>query len=112
MRFIFRFIASVIAICMAILLIVGIIFYRKDIPVETLTNAEVLRAYCEKSFVELVQLLEDGQLLEHGYAKRDLALAVLVAFHHFNLERALGGMVVSQRQILFSPYRHAEQIEI
>ena len=36
MRFIFRFIASIIAICMAILLIVGIIFYRKDIPVETL----------------------------------------------------------------------------
>jgi LysM domain len=82
-----------------------------DHHVETLTNAEILRTYCEKSFTELLQLLEDRQLIEEGYAKRDLALAVLVAFHHFNLERALGGMVVSQRQILFSPYRHAEQID-
>ncbi len=80
--------------------------------VGTLTNAEVLRTFCDKSFTELLLLLEDPQLIEDGYSRRDLALSVLVAFHHFNLERALGGTAVSQRQILFSPYRHAEQIDL
>ncbi len=79
---------------------------------DTSTNAEVLRTYCEKSFHDLVLLLENGQYVEDGYAKRDLALAVLVAFHHFNLERALGGITFSARKILLSPYRHAEQIDL
>lgn len=80
--------------------------------VETLTNGEALRAYCDKSYQELLELLEDRQLVEDGYAKRDLALAVLAAFHHFNIERALGGATVTPRQILFSPHRHGEQIDL
>jgi len=80
--------------------------------VETLTNGEVLRSYCDKSYQELLELLSDKQLVEEGYAKRDLALAVLASFHHFNLERALGGTAIPVRPILFSPYRHAEQIDL
>jgi len=33
--------------------------------------------------------LEDDELVEEGYTRRDLALATLVAFHHFNIEAVL-----------------------
>ncbi|MBA2369748.1 MAG: LysM peptidoglycan-binding domain-containing protein [Candidatus Protochlamydia sp.] len=41
------------------------------------------------SFIELVKRLEHDQLIENGYAERDLALACLIAFHDFDLTRAL-----------------------
>lgn len=80
--------------------------------VETISNAEIVRKYSEFSYQELLQVLEDTQLVEDGYTKRDLALAVLVAFHHFNLERALGGTRLAQRQVLFSRSQQSEQIEL
>jgi LysM repeat protein len=76
------------------------------------TNPEVLQQYCEKNFQELVELLSDKELLEEGYQKRDFALAILSSFHQFDLERALGGVPLQKRQILFSIHPEGETFEL
>lgn len=79
---------------------------------KSLSNAEVLRLLCEKNFQELVDLLSDKAKLEDGYLKRDFALAILVAFHQFNIERALGGGSLQQRQILFARHSQGESVDL
>lgn len=51
------------------------------------------------SFDQLVDKLDQTQLIDEGYAERDLALSCLVAFHHFDMIRALPkrGQPIQQR---------------
>lgn len=51
------------------------------------------------SFHELVSFLTNRDLVDDGYSKRDLALSALVAFHHFHIEKALGGASLQRRDI-------------
>lgn len=50
---------------------------------------EMLTELSKLPFPVLVNRLSHAQLIENGYAERDLALACLVGFHHFDLRRAL-----------------------
>lgn len=61
------------------------------------SNSEVLNALKAMPLEQLLAKLNDPQLVENGYAQRDLALAVLVSFHHFDLQRALGGPLPKPR---------------
>jgi hypothetical protein len=74
------------------------------------TNQQILHAYSTLSFQELLIRLDVRDLAEEGYSKRDLALSCLVAFHHFNLEKALGGDFFQKRKIIFK--NGQEMIEI
>jgi hypothetical protein len=47
------------------------------------TNEELLQAYSFLPFSELLLRLENREAIEEGLCKRDVALACLVAFHHF-----------------------------
>ncbi len=76
------------------------------------TNLEVLSYYFAMSFDQLIQQLRDETLLEEGYRKRDLALSCLVAFHHFNLEKSLSGMLLERRQKTFVNQHGGESIGI
>lgn len=75
------------------------------------TNEQVLMAYSQSTFSELVSMLRSEDLLEEGYTKRDLALACLTAFHHFPLSKVLGEAVLQKRKISF-PGAGKESIEI
>ncbi len=77
-----------------------------------LTNKELVEAYLTLSFQDLLLRLEDRELIEEGYAKRDIALACLVNFHQFNLEGALGGFVPQQRYIKFFNEDGGELIDL
>lgn len=68
----------------------------------TLGMQDLLRKYYYFSFQELLLRLCNGEHVESGYKARDLALACLVACHHFNLEHALGGMALQKRKITFT----------
>lgn len=81
-------------------------------PNPHLTNKFLVLSYSTLSFSELLLRLEDKELVEEGYAKRDLALACLVNFHHFNLEGALGGLLIQQRTIKFSHDEGGEIIDL
>jgi LysM repeat protein len=76
------------------------------------TNQELLRSYANLGFQDLLLRLENKELAEDGYTKRDLALSTLVAFHHFNLERALGGLVLQQRKIMFTGQEGQEKVDL
>lgn len=50
---------------------------------------EMIAQLSQLSFPQLVNRLSHAQLVENGYAERDLALACLMAFHYFDIQRAL-----------------------
>lgn len=66
------------------------------------TNAHVLKAMEKLSFRELSSFLTNKDFVEEGYSKRDLAVAALVAFHHFNLEKALSSPIPQRRSLAFA----------
>jgi len=55
------------------------------------SNGDIIRYFKTLSRDQLVAIFNNTQLVENGYSQRDLALAVLVTFHHFDLSRALLG---------------------
>ncbi|NGX37396.1 MAG: Peptidoglycan endopeptidase LytF [Chlamydiae bacterium] len=69
---------------------------------EKLNLQELLTKYSTLSFQDLLLRLGNNGHVESGYTRRDLALSCLVAFYHFNLERALGGIVLQKRDITFT----------
>lgn len=70
---------------------------------ENLTIHETITKYSTLSFQDLLLRLNNNEHVESGCTRRDLALACLVAFHHFNLERALGGLALQKREITYIP---------
>ena len=79
---------------------------------EQITIQKVLSAYSTLNFQELLLRLGMKDHVEQGFTKRDLALACLVAFHNFNLERALGGLTIQTRKLFFASPENQEMIEL
>lgn len=76
------------------------------------TNEELLRMTCQMGFGQLTSFLQDKGLVEQGLTKRDLALASLVAFHDFDLPRALGRQLIQKRKIAFYHPEGGERIDV
>ncbi len=76
------------------------------------TNQEILTQFSTFSWGELVAHLDNVDLVEEGYKKRDLALASLVAFHGFDIERALQGSFVQKRGIALAREGGPEEINL
>jgi len=70
---------------------------KKEAVEPLATNVQLLRSYSLLPAQELLLRLENSEHVEEGLAKRDLALASLVAFHHFNLDKAIGGLPQQKR---------------
>lgn len=75
---------------------------------QEMTNQQVFAQMAKLSFRELVAYLTNRDPLEEGYAKRDLALAALVSFHHFNLEKAIS----ATPQVRFLPFGEERKMPI
>ncbi len=94
------------------------VFFDMNAPIQpaaaqpALSNEQLLRSYSLLSFQELLLRLDHRELAEEGYTKRDLALACLVAFHHFNIERALGGLLLQRRLIAFTNQEGQERVDL
>lgn len=78
------------------------------------SNSELIRLYRTYTFDQLVHKLSNSELVENGYTQRDLALACLVAFHQFDLNRALAGQntLTQQRQITYGKRPNGTPVEI
>lgn len=78
------------------------------------SNAEIIRHFKGLSFEQLKTKLTHTQLAENGYTQRDLALALMVAFHHFDLSKALFGLSQpsQQRMIAFGTLKNGKTAEI
>ena len=79
-------------------------------PSAHVSNEMIVRSYCALSFQELLVQLENTDFIEEGYTKRDLALACMVAFHHFNIDKALGGMIPQKRSVFFRSIDASESL--
>lgn len=77
------------------------------------SNGEMIRSFRAIPTQQLLMKLTNSQLVENGYTQRDLALAALVAFHHFDLSRALLGQAQpsQQRKIPLGRNRRGEWVE-
>ena len=76
------------------------------------TNGEMIYSYFHLGFDDLVSKLSDDRLVEDGYSVRDLALACLVTYHHFDLDRALPGVDLQRRHLLFVHTNGGEEVSI
>lgn len=76
------------------------------------TNFQLIRSYSLLPYQELLLRLENRDLIEEGLTKRDLSLACLVAFHHFNIDKALGGIPLQKRTLLFTNQEGQETIDL
>ena len=62
------------------------------------SNAAIIVSNKRLPMEQLIAKLTDRQLVENGYSQRDLALASLVTFFHFDLSRALLGLAQPSQQ--------------
>lgn len=62
------------------------------------SNAEMVRQMRQFPMEQLIGMLNDTQLVEDGFKQRDLSLASLIAFHYFDLPRALLGLPQPEQQ--------------
>lgn len=76
------------------------------------SSVEVLSDFFRMSFQQLFEYLADDTLVEEGYRKRDYALACLVSYHHFDIERALSGTELQKRSVEFIHTDGGERIKI
>ena len=65
-------------------------------------SAEMISQLCNLSFQELVNRLNQTQMIENGHTERDLVLACLVSFHHFDIDRALGAENTKRQKRIFT----------
>lgn len=78
------------------------------------SDSEVIRYFRRMPLQWLISRLNNTQLVENGYTQRDLALASLVAFHYFDLERAFAGLSKPQqkRLIVYGQFRDGRSAEL
>lgn len=72
-------------------------------PLLAASNVHVIQELSHLSFRELCACLTNKDLLEEGYTKRDLALAVLGTYRHINVEKALSGSLHQRRLLSIAP---------
>jgi LysM repeat protein len=76
------------------------------------SSGDVLRRYFECSEIELIGELDNKELVQDGLSKRDLALACLVNFHYFDIEKALSGTVLQRRELSFIHHGGGEKFDL
>lgn len=78
------------------------------------SDSEVIRYFRRMPLQWLISRLTHMQLVENGYTQRDLALASLVAFHYFDLERAFAGLPKPEqkRLIVYGKFRDGRSAEL
>lgn len=78
------------------------------------SDSEVIRYFRRMPLQWLISRLNNTQLIENGYTQRDLALASLVAFHYFDLDRAFAKLPKPEqmRKIVFGQFRDGRSAEI
>lgn len=78
------------------------------------SNSEVIRYFKKMPLEWLIARLKNTQLVENGYTQRDLALASLTAFHHFDLTKALSGLPApsQKRSLVYGKFRDGTPAEM
>ncbi len=81
-------------------------------PKIVVSNAQVIKSLFSYSFEELVGELDNRELVQDGYSRRDLALSCLVSYHHLDMKRALIGKEFQVRKYTFVHTDGGEQFDL
>jgi len=81
---------------------------QQQVEVDYHSNDEAFGLFYIMTFDQLIAQLSNDQMIEDGYAYRDLALAYLVAYHDFNLDKALSGFPVQKRHVIIGSSAEGE----
>lgn len=84
----------------------------KETFISTATNAHVITTFFSYSYQELLTELMNHELVEYGYTRRDLALACLVQFHYFDIDKALPNLEMQKRELEFIHQGGGEAIKL
>ena len=76
------------------------------------TLQKIFTEYSQLLFPDLVALLNHRAHVEEGISHRDIALACLVNYHHFYLEKALGGAPLQKRRIQIQHPESQDRLEV
>lgn len=76
------------------------------------SNAQVIKAFNALPYELLVSKLKKKALVEDGFTERDLALAVLVTYYDFDIEKALGGRSSSLPKRLMTLDQGKESVQV
>lgn len=78
------------------------------------SDSEVIRYFRRMPIAWLVSRLNNVQLVENGYTQRDLALASLITFHNFDINRAFAGLPppAQKRVINYGKFRDGSDAEL
>jgi LysM repeat protein len=90
-------------------------YEQQQVPLADLRGCkEMLTHLSRLSFPQLVNSLSRTQLVENGYTERDLALACLITFHHFDIQRALpkNAQPRQQRFLTWKPDGHQPPVTL
>lgn len=70
-------------------------------PTREMTNESVIQLYQALEMPDLIIELKQNESIEEGITCGDIALGCLVAFHDFDIKRALGGALVEERTLVY-----------
>lgn len=78
----------------------------------TSTTAKVLSRFFDFTFDQLISELDNKVQVQDGYTYRDLALACLVNYHYFDLERGISKPFLQRRNLTFIHQEGGETFEL
>ena len=70
-------------------------------PKREMTNESVIHLYRALAMPDLIIELKQSESIEEGITCGDIALGCLVAFHDFDMKRALGGAQAEERTLVY-----------
>ena len=90
------------------------VFSHLPLPEVTIRkeHSALLQSFFQMSFEELVGELSSKVEISDGYRICDLALAILATYHYLDLERALMGEVLDEREVMFIHTDGGEQFPL
>ncbi len=90
------------------------VFSHSPLPEVTIRkeHSALLQSFFQMSFEELVGELSSKVEISDGYRICDLALAILATYHYLDLERALMGEALEEREVMFIHTDGGEQFPL
>lgn len=88
--------------------------YSNQLPMVSLQkeHSDLLQQFFHMSFDELVLELSNQGEISDGYKVCDLSLAILASYHYLDLEKALMGEALEEREVIFTHKDGGEQFSL
>lgn len=84
---------------------------RVDAKAESISSGAILSQFFQMPYELLIKELSNHELVEHGYRRRDFALACLVEFYYFPIDKVILKEDLQRRRVYFE-HNEGERVEL